>query len=348
MTTSITDFNYNLPKKFIAQTPADPRESAKLMVLSRNNGAIKHKYVGDLPSFFHAGDVIVINNTKVFHARLHGTIGGKTVELFLVRPQPDNTWLALGKPGKKFVSGSRIVIANDFTGVVKEKFSNGTFTIELNASADTIINKANAYGEVPVPPYIKKIPKDSDYQTIYAKYNGSVAAPTAGFHFSKELLSAVKQIGVTILEITLHVGIGTFMPIKSETIESHEMHSEWVEVKPDVSHTILQAKNEGRRIIAIGTTTVRTLEGTLAKPYSGDVNLFIKPGFKFQIVDAMLTNFHLPKSTLIVLVSAFACPPSLRSGAGRRAGREMILRAYQEAINNNYRFYSFGDAMLIM
>jgi S-adenosylmethionine:tRNA ribosyltransferase-isomerase len=334
MTTSVADFDYDLPKEYIAQKPVYPREAAKLMVLDKKSGDIGHYHIADFPKFVRAGDIIVINNTKVFHARLHGYINNTCVELFLIRPQSDKTWLALGKPGKKFLPSSVISVANDFTARVKTKFPDGTFSVVLSGEPEEIMKKANIYGKVPVPPYIKTIPKDRDYQTVYAKYNGSVAAPTAGVHFSTSMITKLKHRGVTILEVTLHVGIGTFMPMKGETIESHTMHSEWVDVKPEVSKQILEAKKEGRKIFAIGTTTVRTLEGTLAKPYSGDVNLFIKPGFKFQIVDAMLTNFHLPKSTLIVLVSAFA-------------GREKILHAYEEAIKHNYRFYSFGDAMLI-
>jgi len=261
--------------------------------------------------------------------------------LFLVRPHEGYTWLALGKPGKKFTLQSAVIIASDFKGKVIEKYSDGTFIIQFDLNSQEVIEKANQYGEVPVPPYIKKIPKDSDYQTIYAKYLGSVAAPTAGFHLTKKILARLKENGVTILEITLHVGIGTFMPIKTETIESHSMHSEWVNVPDDVAETISLAQQNNRRIIAIGTTTVRTLEGVAAlhngklKGYQGDVNLFITPGFQFNIIDAMLTNFHLPKSTLIVLVSSFA-------------GREKILHAYQEAVKHTYRFYSFGDAMLII
>jgi len=341
MTTSVSDFDYDLPKDRIAQSPIYPREEAKLMVLDRKNGTIQNFHVADLPKFFRKEDVVVLNNTKVFHARLHGQIQGKIVELFLIRPQSDNTWLALGKPGKKFTLGTTIAIAKDFSAVVQERYPDGTFSVILNETKETIIEKANIYGDVPIPPYIKKITKDSDYQTIYAKYNGSVAAPTAGFHFSKPLLSTLKKIGVTILEITLHVGIGTFMPIKTQTIESHEMHSEWVNLPENIAETINKAKKNKQRIIAIGTTTVRTLEGVAAlnngilKKYQGDINLFITPGFTFNIVDAMLTNFHLPKSTLIVLVSAFA-------------GRKNVLNAYQVAVNNNYRFYSFGDAMLII
>ena len=337
----VSDFDYDLPKQQIAQVPANPRETANLMVLCKSDGSIKHHKVANFPDFFQAGDIIVINNTKVFRARLRGAVNGKSVELFLVRPQKNNTWLALGKPGKRITLQNKITITPNFIGTVIEKYPDGTFVVTFNLNPHEVMEKANRYGEVPVPPYIKKIPKDSDYQTVYAKHVGSVAAPTAGFHLTKQILVRLKAKGVIILEITLHVGLGTFMPIKVETIETHMMHSEWVNIPDEVAVIINRAKYNKQRIIAIGTTTVRTLEGVAAlnqdklSGYQGDVNLFITPGFKFNIVDAMLTNFHLPKSTLIVLVSAFA-------------GREKILQAYREAVDRNYRFYSFGDAMLII
>jgi len=340
MPQSISDFDYHLPRESIAQSPAEPREYAKLMLFDRVTGAIQHHHVRDLPGFFHRGDIVVINNTKVFHARLHGTILNRNIELFLVRPTGNNQWLALGKPGKRILIGSTILIAENFSCKVTGKNSDSTFTVTFPNAPEDVIDRANTYGDIPTPPYIKKIPKDSDYQTIYAKYVGSVAAPTAGFHLTKQILTTLKEKGVTILEITLHIGLGTFMPIKSETIESHTIHSEWAEITDEVAQAINKGKKDGRRIIAVGTTTVRTLEGVAAinggllKKFRGDINLFITPGFQFKVIDAMLTNFHLPKSTLIVLVSAFA-------------GREAVLHAYIEAVNNNYRFYSFGDAMLI-
>lgn len=340
MSDMVSDFDYDLPINRIAQTPMTPREAAKLMVLSRDTGSIEHYYVRDLPSFFRAGDVVIVNNTKVFHARLHGITNGSRVELFLIRPKGNNQWLALGKPGKKFHVGASVTIAPDFIASVKQKYDDGTFVVSFPLSSDEVIEKANTYGEVPAPPYIKTIPKDEEYQTSYAKIVGSVAAPTAGFHLTKQIRDQLTKKGVTILEITLHVGIGTFMPIKSETLADHTMHSEWAHISREVAETITKAKNNKQRIIAIGTTTVRTLEGVAkinqskVKKFSGDIDLFIKSGFRFQIVDAMLTNFHLPKSTLIVLVSAFA-------------GQEHVLHAYKEAIAKKYRFYSFGDAMFI-
>lgn len=336
------DFDYTLPVDRIAQTPAVPRESAKLMVVNRKEGSLDHKHISDFPDFLRAGDVLVVNNTKVFHARLRGTIPtGNAVEIFLVRPMANAMWQAIGKPGKKLTIGTRVTIAPDFTAIIREKHPDGTLLISFELPEDDVINYANRFGEVPVPPYIHTIPNDSDYQTVYAKITGSVAAPTAGFHLTTSLLNTIRQKGVTVLEITLHVGLGTFMPIKSDSLGAHAMHSERVEIKPEIAAAINKAKTEGRRIVAVGTTTVRTLEGVAARnngtltPYSGDVNLFIQPGFTFNVVDALLTNFHLPKSTLIVLVSAFA-------------NRELIMKAYTEAVRRSYRFYSFGDAMFIV
>lgn len=341
MPTSIHDFDYTLPQGYIAQSPASPREQALLMVLDRQNKTIAHHHISDLPNFFHKGDVLVLNNTKVFRARLRGTIEGKQVELFLVRPINNSQWLALGKPGKKIIVGKHIAIAADFIATVFEKHTDGTLTVGFNLTPPETIVKANTYGSVPIPPYIKTIPNDSEYQTSYAKHEGSVAAPTAGFHLTPVIRAALKKKGVKIAEITLHVGLGTFLPIKSETIEEHAIHSEWADVSGSVAHMINGAKDKKQRVIAVGTTTVRTLEG-VAKlnsgrlaAYQGEINLFITPGYTFRVVDSMVTNFHLPKSTLLVLVSAFA-------------GREFILKAYKEAIRHTYRFYSFGDAMLIL
>jgi S-adenosylmethionine:tRNA ribosyltransferase-isomerase len=341
MPTTASDFTYILPQEHIAQTPADPRESAKLMVLNRAKQTCTHHHVSDLPSFFQPEDIVVINNTKVFRARLHATINGKQIEVFLVRPLDNNLWLALGKPGKKIMIGQTIEIAPDFTATVYKKHKDGTLGIGFGLSAQQTIEKANKYGSVPLPPYIKTIADDATYQTSYAKHVGSVAAPTAGFHLTPQIRQALTNLGVTFVEITLHVGLGTFLPIKSDTLENHAMHSEWAQVSEEAARIIRKAKLERKRVIAIGTTTVRTLEGVAAKhqgaiaAYEGDVDLFITPGFSFRIIDGMLTNFHLPKSTLLVLVSAFAT-------------REFILSSYEDAVRHNYRFYSFGDAMLIV
>jgi S-adenosylmethionine:tRNA ribosyltransferase-isomerase len=341
MSTSISLYDYILPTERIAQTPAIPRESAKLMTLDRTQKTIGHNHVSDLPLFFRKGDVLVINNTKVFRARLHGTIEGKSVELFLVRPLDGSRWLALGKPGKKIAIGKSITIQDDFVATVFEKRTDGTLIVGFNLTPTQTIAQANKYGTVPIPPYIKTIPDDKEYQTSFAKREGSVAAPTAGFHFTAKILATLQNKGVEIIEITLHVGLGTFLPIKSDTLEEHTIHTEWVDVSSAAAEKINQAKNENRRIVAVGTTTVRTLEGVAAlhnghmHAYQGEIGLFITPGFNFSVIDGMVTNFHLPKSTLLVLVSAFA-------------KREFILEAYNQAVQRNYRFYSFGDAMLIV
>jgi S-adenosylmethionine:tRNA ribosyltransferase-isomerase len=339
-----SDFDYHLPKEQIAQAPAIPRESAKLMILKRDTGNMEHVHVSDFPSYIRPGDVLVVNNTKVFKARLIGSIntpdGQKPVEVFLVRAIGANHWLTLCKPGKKLSVGSVITLADSYKTTVVKKNEDGTVIVTFPMSDSDVIAMANAIGHVPVPPYITNEPDEKEYQTAYAKITGSVAAPTAGFHLTKRILEAIRQKGATIIEITLHVGLGTFLPIKTDTIETHPMHSEWVEISDNACDAIMQAKSHHQRVIAVGTTTVRTLEGVamlhngILKPYRGDVNLFISPGFQFSVIDAMLTNFHLPKSTLLVLISSFA-------------GREHILHAYTEAVAHQYRFYSFGDAMFI-
>lgn len=344
--TPVSDFDYELPQDLIAQHPAKPRESARLLVLSRTAQTVSHQLVSDLPGFFRKGDVLVVNNSRVFKARLPATVmnPGNSYprgEVFLIRPVGDGMWLTIGRPGRKLKVGTELVIADDFQGTVTAKNPDGTFHVSFGMPADRIIALADRYGHVPVPPYIKSEPPLSAYQTSYAKITGSVAAPTAGFHLTSGIRDRLKRSGVEFHEITLHVGLGTFMPVKTDTIEAHAMHKEWVSVSAETAEAITAAKKEGRRIIAAGTTTVRTLEGVASvnggrvTAYEGDVNLFITPGFVFSVVDGMLTNFHLPKSTLIVLVSAFA-------------GREKILKAYREAVRKRYRFYSFGDAMLIL
>lgn len=367
MPTPIADFDYNLPKRLIAQEPISPREQARLLVVDRQAGSISHRTVSDLPEFFRSGDVVIVNNTKVFKARLFGCISrpglpDRQVELFLIRPTDEHTWLAVGKPGKAIRSGGVIRITDTFTFAVLDKHPDGSFLVGSPLSPPTVMDMANRYGHIPLPPYIGREVPLPTYQTSYATVTGSVAAPTAGFHLTTAIRRQLRERGVTIREITLHVGLGTFLPVKSETLEDHHMHGEWVSVTAETASEINRAKAEGRRVIAIGTTSVRTLEGTARKvtnsnyqilkeipnpnfqstnnssfipPYEGDIDLFITPGFEFRVVEAMLTNFHLPKSTLLVLVSAFA-------------GRDLVLRAYREAIDRNYRFYSFGDAMLIL
>jgi S-adenosylmethionine:tRNA ribosyltransferase-isomerase len=336
-----SEFDYNLPEYLIAQAPIRPRDHSRLLVLNRHTGEIQHQHFFDLPKFLKPGDVLVFNESKVFKARLIGRVNDREIEIFLLRGN-EAMWSALARPVKKISPDDLIKFSHGLTARVIKKRDNGIIEIEFNKIGNELMDVIAKIGQVPTPPYIKTPPKHlEDYQTIYAKRTGSVAAPTAGFHFTPELLQKIKKQGVNLEFITLHVGIGTFRPIQSDEIEDHEMHEEFVEIDSPTAERINQAKAEGRRIIAVGTTTVRALEGVAAnnqgklKSFASDVNLFIKPGFDFQIIDGLITNFHLPKSTLLVLVSALA-------------GRENIKQAYQEAIDQKYRFYSFGDAMMII
>lgn len=351
-----SDFDYNLPSDRIAQSPAEPRDSSRLMVVDRTHKKIEHKIFSDIVDYLKPGDLLVWNNSKVFKARLSGQLLSETgeslrehtkpVEIFLVREMENaGVWKVLAKPGRHVKSGTRVRFAPDFWCDVVAKEPEGTILVQFPDSVDEVIKKANQYGSVPLPPYVKDERHELDaYQTIYAKHEGSVAAPTAGFHFTTELIEKLKNKGVEFAEVTLHVGLGTFLPVKTERIEDHTMHSELVEISPETSNAINRAKKEGRRVIAVGTTTVRTLEGVAQlqqsehgiQPYHGDINIFIKPGFEFKIIDALITNFHLPKSTLLMLVCAFA------------GDQKFMLDCYHEAVNQNYRFYSFGDAMFIV
>lgn len=345
MTTPISDFDYLLPPNLIAQKPAEPRETARLMTIAKSSGKITHKRVSDLPDYLNDHDILVINNTKVFKAKLWGYItlqsGTKSkVEILLIRPITEWEWLTIGQPGKKLQMGRLINFNRNFSAEITKRNSDGTIHLKFNHNPQSVISMANRYGFVPIPHYIRIEPKLSQYQTSYAKINGSVAAPTAGFHLTPGIRKKLKKKGVRIAEVTLHVGLGTFAPVKTSTIEEHKMHGEWVEITSEAAAYINYGRKNGYRIVAVGTSTVRTLEGIaglnsgLLTPYSGMINLYITPGYKFRIVDALITNFHLPKSTLIILVSAFA-------------GRDNIRKAYNEAVNNKYRFYSFGDAMII-
>ncbi len=363
------DFDYNLPQELIAQTPMIPRDYSRLMVVDRKKQLIQHQHFYDILNYLQPGDLLVWNNSKVFKARLFGELESinneellehkKEIEIFLVREmENEGVWKVLAKPGRHLREGMRVKFASDFycEALLKEK--DGTILVQFSDNAEIVREKANKYGHIPVPPYVKDEPQEIEsYQTVYAKSEGSVAAPTAGFHFTDTLIEKLKDKGVEFAEVTLHVGLGTFLPIKSEKVEDHVMHSEWVELTEENAEKINRAKTEGRRVIAVGTTTVRTLEGVaqltfpsfkseiplLTSPkrggivcaYKGDLNLFIKPGFKFQVVDAMITNFHLPKSTLLMLVSAFV------------GDREFMLDCYKKAVEEKYRFYSFGDAMFI-
>lgn len=356
-------FDYRLPKDRIAQAPVRPRDHSRLLVLDRATGTWTHRRFFEIGTFLHRGDLLVINESKVFKARLRGHVPGRgdlpspsallrvnssrgmgrpaqDIELFLLRPDHGH-WLALAKPGRKIAAGSVISFADGQSCVVVAKPKDGTAVLDFHAPADDVIAWTDRAGEIPIPPYIKRTPASSDdYQTIYAKTVGSVAAPTAGLHFTPELIERLKTQGVGFASVTLHVGLGTFRPIKTDTVEAHTMHEEWIEVPEETRRLVQETKQAGDRVIAVGTTTVRALESGLS---DGFTKLFITPGYRFKTVDALVTNFHLPKSTLLVLVSAFA-------GEGRKDadwGCKTVLAAYEDAMAQGYRFYSFGDAMLI-
>lgn len=351
-----SEFDYELPRELIAQKSIEPRDRSRLMVVDRKQKRVTEKYFYDIVDLLHPGDVLVWNTSKVFKARLFGSLQSlshqqlwehkRDIELFLVRPmQNKGVWKVLAKPGRHVRYGMRIVMAEDFVCDVIVKEEDGTILVQFADEVATVREKANRYGVVPTPPYIDNTANSlEEYQTIYAKQEGSVAAPTAGFHFTEDIIQRLTNKGVEFVDITLHVGLGTFLPVKTDVIDDHVMHGEWVEVSPETAEKINQAKAEGRRIIAVGTTTVRTLEGIAVQQngnspcisaYQGDISIFIRPGFHFSMVDAMITNFHLPKSTLLMLVSAFV------------GDTEFVLSCYERAVKENYRFFSFGDAMYI-
>ncbi len=343
----LIDFDFNLPQNLIAQKPATPRDSARLMALNRKTGIIEHKLFFQLPNFLQKGDLVIFNNSKVIPARLRGTreTGGK-IEILLLRQENASTWEAL--LNKKVLPEKKIFLANNFWAkITKLPTGNKKWLIKFNIEGAHFKKMLNKYGEMPLPPYIKKSEyKDKEvkrqYQTIYAKptQDKSVAAPTAGLHFTKRLLTKLKKKGIELEYITLHVGLGTFMPVRAQNIKEHKMHPEQVEIKSQVLKKIRQAKKEGRRIISVGTTATRALE-SLPKNFNANedyqrwINIFVYPGYNFKFTNGMITNFHLPKSTLLMMVSAFA-------------GSKIIKKAYAEAIINKYKFYSFGDAMLII
>ncbi len=354
------DFYYNLPEESIAQAPIKPRDHSKLMVLDCAKQEITHRKFYEITDYFRPGDLLVVNNSKVFRARLAAKKGETTFEIFLLRPDGEN-WTVLARPGKKLSIKDVISFEADVSAEVVSKKEDGTVVIKFSISHDEVFAYTQKHGSVPVPPYVKEAPDDADdYQTVYAKETGSVAAPTAGFHFTPELLQKLRDMGVNIAYVTLHVGLGTFRPVMTEKVEDHEMHEEWVEVNKETADMVNETKKNGGRVVAVGTTSVRSLEAAAQIPqsrqggispfakggilaFSGFTDLFITPGDEFRIVDVMITNFHLPESTLIMLVSAFAQSKM----KGDDMGRKFVLNAYQEAINNDYRFYSFGDAMIL-
>ncbi|HEY65121.1 MAG TPA: tRNA preQ1(34) S-adenosylmethionine ribosyltransferase-isomerase QueA [Caldilineae bacterium] len=336
------DFDYELPPELIAQTPVEPRDSSRLLVVHRNTGELEHRIFRDIVEYLQPGDLLVCNESRVIPARLHGRkLTGGRVEVFLLTRKDDRTWETLVR-GKGLRPGVQIRIEDAAgreaaTARIIAETTDGGRIVEFDRPIDPLLPQV---GEIPLPPYIHKPLKDPErYQTVYARVAGSVAAPTAGLHFTPELIERLQAKGVRFAFVTLHVGLGTFRPVKTEHIEEHKMHAEWGQVTEEVVEQIRATRSAGARCVAVGTTSVRILEtaaqgGELA-PYSGWTDLFITPGYRFHVVDAMITNFHLPRSTLLMLVSAFA-------------GRELILRAYHEAIQRRYRFYSFGDAMLIL
>ena len=336
----LENFNYDLPTNLIAQEPAEPRDSCRLMLVDKKTGEWEHQSFRDILNEIRAGDVLVFNNTKVIPARLYGQrkgTGGK-VEMLLLSPKGNDNWEVLVKPGKKALPGTEIVFNEHMSCQIVDKtdFGGRIAHFKYNGEFDSILDQI---GEMPIPPYIhKKLEDKNKYQTIYAKYKGSAAAPTAGLHFTEELLEEIKNRGAGVYFVTLHVGLGTFRPVAKENIEEHDMHSEYYTLDEDTAKIINKTKENGGRVFSVGTTSVRTLEsagqtGTLVAG-GGWTQLYIYPGYEWNIVDAIVTNFHLPESTLIMMMAAFA-------------GTNHILSAYKEAVNQKYRFFSFGDAMFL-
>ena len=349
-----SDFDYELPQDLIAQTPSEPRDHSRLMLLDRNTGRTVHRRFYDLPDCLREGDLLVFNDSRVFPARLYGRSdpSGREIELLLLSRYESGDWRALVKPGRRMRTGSRFVVhgadgGDEARGEVVGVEQSGSRLVRFESEPDL-----SRVGHVPLPPYIRKRLRDSErYQTVYSSVEGSVAAPTAGLHFTRSLLDKLDDMGVRRAFVTLHVGWDSFRPVTSENPSEHEMHSEYWELSGEAADAINAARDEGRRIISVGTTAVRLLEnaalvnrksgtsttlstGRLVSPGSGWADLFITPGFEFRVIDGLVTNFHLPRSTLLMLVSAFA-------------GRGNMLRAYETAVREKYRFYSFGDAMLI-
>lgn len=339
---NVKDYDYDLPEELIAQDPLEDRSSSRLMVLDRQTGDVEHRHFTDILEYFHPGDCLVINNTKVIPARLFGVKEDTQakIEVLLLKRKENDIWETLVKPGKKAKPGTKLVFGDGLlTAEVVDVVEEGNRLIQFHY--DGIFEEIlDQLGQMPLPPYITHQLKDKNrYQTVYAKYDGSAAAPTAGLHFTKELLQKVKDMGVDIAEVTLHVGLGTFRPVKVDNVLDHHMHSEFYMVSQEAADKINRAKENGHRVIAVGTTSTRTLEAAAdenghLQETSGWTEIFIYPGYQFKVIDALITNFHLPQSTLVMLVSALA-------------GREHVLHAYETAVKEKYRFFSFGDAMLI-
>lgn len=338
------DFWYDLPKELIAQEPADPRDSARLLCLGRTSGQIEHHIFHDLPDFLQPGDLLVVNNSKVLPARLVGTKvpTGAVCEVLLLHQVKGDTWECLAKPGKRLQPGTVVSFGDGtLTATIDSTMEDGNKYVTFHYDTETLYEKLDEFGKMPLPPYItKQLEDQSQYQTVYAKELGSAAAPTAGLHFTPELMEKIKAKGVEIAEVTLHVGLGTFRPVKEDEISDHKMHTEWYSVSPETAQKINDTHAAGHRVIAVGTTSCRTLESVAARygeirACSGDTDIFLYPGVEFHCIDGLITNFHLPESTLIMLVSAFC-------------GYENTMHAYKVAVEEKYRFFSFGDAMLIV
>lgn len=338
----VSEFNYNLPEELIAQVPIEKRDESRLMVLDRENKTIEHKVFKDIINYLEPGDCLVRNNTKVIPARIYGKKEtGACIEFLLLNNIEGDIWESIVRPGNKLHIGTKVYFGDGLLGAeILDILPGGTRKVKFSYKGifNEILDKI---GLMPLPPYIHEELKEKDrYQTVYAKYEGSAAAPTAGLHFTPELLKKLEEKGVEIANVTLHVGIGTFRPVKEDTVEAHKMHSEHFYIKEEDCEKINKAKQNGKRVIAVGTTSCRVLETIadekkgLVKPIESDTQIFIYPGYKFKCIDALITNFHLPQSTLLMLVSSLA-------------GKEFIMNAYNEAVKEKYRFFSFGDAMFI-
>lgn len=336
------DFYFELPPELIAQTPLERRDGSRLLVLDKTTGETEHRHFYDLPEYLHPGDCLILNNSRVLPARLlgHRVPGGGACEILLLIDKGDNVWECLVRPGKKLRKGARVSFGDgELTAEIVDELPDGNRLVRFEYQG-IFLEVLERLGKMPLPPYIKEELQDSErYQTVYSKVNGSAAAPTAGLHFTPELLEQVQAIGVKVGYVTLHVGLGTFRPVKEEEITDHDMHSEYCVIPQETADLINETKKNGGRVICVGTTSCRTIEswagedGTMTAT-GGWTNIFIYPGYRFKVMDALITNFHLPESTLIMLVSALA-------------GREHILAAYEEAVKERYRFFSFGDAMFI-
>lgn len=336
-----SDFYYELPERLIAQNPLRKRSDSRLMILNKVTGEISHSVFERVTDYLRKGDCLVINNTKVIPARLIGRrAGGGEAEILLLKRKDDNVWETIVRPGKKLRTGAEVTFGDGrLKAVIEDVIEEGNRIVrfEYEGIFEEVLD---ALGEMPLPPYITEKLKDKNrYQTVYAKYEGSAAAPTAGLHFTDELLDKVKELGVKIAEVTLHVGLGTFRPVKVDDVTKHHMHNEIYSVTDEAAHIINSTKENGGRVICVGTTSCRTIESCaddngMVVPGDGNTDIFIYPGYKFKTMDALITNFHLPESTLLMLVSALA-------------GRENIMRAYETAVSEEYRFFSFGDAMFI-